>query len=451
MTDPTEASPPALTPPALTPQTRAAVDDLIRRTQAGSQAPSLIAGVVRGGVVAHVSGAGETPAPDRGLQYRLGSITKSLTAALVLGLRDEGRLDLDDLVTDHLADLNLSGVRLRQLLGHSSGLQREPDGLWWERHAGGDLPALVAGVSADKLAFGRYHQFHYSNLAYGLLGGVVERHAGTSWSEAVSTRLLAPLGMHRTSYQAQEPFARGYVIHPWLRTLREEPREDAGAMAPAGQLWSTVDDLAQFAAALGGHRPDVLTPATVAELAHPVALADLEAWTNGYGLGLQLWRSGERVYVGHTGSMPGYLAALVVHRRTGTGVVAFANTYSLPGFGIGRLGITLLDAVLDAEPEPTAPWHPCGPAPAEAAPLLGRWWWMGREVQAQWENDALALRMIGGPSAEVWRFAVEAPDRWRGHSGEQAGEILTVLRAPDGTAAGLDIATFIFRREPMAD
>jgi CubicO group peptidase (beta-lactamase class C family) len=434
---------------AISQQTASDVDELVARCQAESRAPALVTAVVRDGAIAHVSGFGEHPVPHRDLQFRLGSITKSLTAALVLGLRDEGLLGLDDPIAEHLPGCGLPGVRLRQLLGHASGLQREPDGLWWERNAGMSLPDLVAAVTGEKLAFGRYERFHYSNLGYGLLGGVVARLTGRSWFEALADRLLEPLGMSRTTYQAQEPYARGYVVHPWNQSLREEPREDAGAMAPAGQLWSTVDDMGRFAAALAGARPDVLSPAIVAEMSAPVVLADLEAWTHGYGLGLQLWRSGDRVHIGHTGSMPGYLASLVVHRRTGAGVVAFANTYSLPGMGIGRLGMSVLDTVLDGEPEPVATWRPADPPPADVEPLCGRWWWMGREFEARWEDGLVLTGAM--PGAEAWRFTPEGPDRWRGETGDQAGEILAVLRDSDGAVTGLDIATFVFRREPMLD
>jgi CubicO group peptidase (beta-lactamase class C family) len=443
----------------LSAQARQAVDELVGRTQAQTRAPSLIAAVVRDGAVAHVSGAGGTPVPDRDRQYRIGSITKSLTAALVLGLRDQGRLDLDDPVDAHLPGLPLPGVRLRHLLGHASGLQREPEGLWWERNPGGGFQELLAGVSAAKLAFGRYQRYHYSNLAYGLLGGIVARltapnpraeHAGeATWWDAVATGLLAPLGMTRTTYHPSEPYARGYVVDPRDGTRREEPREDAGAMAPAGQLWSTVDDLARWAAALAGHHPQVLSPERVDEMAHPVVLADPQAWTDGYGLGLQLWRSGERVYIGHTGSMPGYLAVVAVHRRSGTGVVVFANCYSLPGSGIGRTGVAILNTVLDLEPLPEpARRASVVPAPAEVEPLLGTWWWMGREHTARWTEPGELV--IESPT-EDWRFTPEGPDRWRGGSGEQAGEILAVLRDPDGAVSGLDIATFVFRRTPMAD
>ncbi len=68
---------------------------------------------------------------------------------------------------------------------------------------------------------------------------------------------------------------------------------------------------------------------TIAQMCQPVAIVDPESWTAGQGLGLQTWRRGERVYIGHTGSMPGYLAVLAVHRATRTGVVMFANAYTL--------------------------------------------------------------------------------------------------------------------------
>lgn len=428
----------------LTDAATAAVDEIVSRTEA----PSLVAGVVRDGAIVHLSHAGTNPTPAPDLQYRLGSITKSLTAAVVLELRDAGKLDLDDPIGAHLPMVDLPKVRLRQLLGQAGGLQREPDGPWWERNPGRSLADLVAALGPHKVAFRGYQRFHYSNLAYGLLGGVVERLTLGSWWDAVSTRLLAPLGMARTTYLAAEPFARGYVVHPVDGSLREEPREDAGAMAPAGQLWSTARDLARWASALTGHHPSVVSPSTVDEMASPVVISDPDSWRHGYGLGLQLWRCGERVYIGHTGSMPGYLAITAVHRRSGTGVVALANCYTLPGAGIAATGLAILDAVLDATP-PRAPSATVRqpPAPPEAKELLGTWWWMGQSHTAHWLDGELVI----STGREDWAFVPEGPDRWRGRTGEQAGEVLAVLRSPSGEVAGLDIATFVFRREPMAD
>ena len=427
------------------PETVCRIDEIAAAAQATGRVPSLVAGIVRDGVLAHVSGAGGTPPPDPDTQYRIGSISKTFTAALILRLRDEDRLSLDDLLYRHLPGTPVGGVSIRQLLAHVGGLQREPDGDWWERSAGQSVDGLLAELTPDKAAL-PLHGFHYSNLAYGLLGAVAERITGEPWRTQVGKRLLEPLGMTRTTYDPAEPFARGYVVHPWHGTLREEPRHDAGAMAPAGQLWSTVTDLARWAAFLAEPDPAVLAPESVAQMWTPVAMGDLDSWTAGYGLGLQLWRSGERVYLGHTGSMPGYLAVLAVHRASRTGAVAFANAYSIDGQPIGDLGLRMLDEVVDREPAPVPAWRPGSAPPAGIAPLAGRWWWMGREFEVGWDGE-LVMRPLAAPG-DVWRFTPDGTDRWRCRSGSNRGEWLTVRRAPDGGVAALDVATWIFTRDP---
>jgi hypothetical protein len=147
--------------------------------------------------------------------------------------------------------------------------------------------------------------------------------------------------------------------------------------------------------------------------------------------------------------MPGYLAILVVHRPSRTGVVAYANTYSLPGVTIGGLGLRLLDAVLDSEPTRVTPWRPGIAPPAEVEPVTGRWWWMGREFEVAWDASSRELLMYAvGNRADVWRCTPDGPDRWRCHSGMNHGEVLAVRRGPDGTVIALDFATFVFSRDP---
>lgn len=437
---------------SLLPATVRRLDELVADAQVRGRVPSLVAGVVRDGVLQHLAGAGELPAPDPDIQYRIGSISKTLTAVLVLRLRDEGRLALDDPLHRHLPGTPVGQVTLRQLLSHVSGLQREPDGQWWERSPGVRPDVLLRGLTADKLAGPPYRTYHYSNLAYGLLGAVLTRLTGEDWASLVAKHLLEPLGMRRTTYAPTEPYARGYVVHPWHDTLHEEPREDGDAMAPAGQLWSTVEDLGKWAAFLADPHPDVLSPATLAEMCAPVVMGDLDSWSSGHGLGLQLWRRKERVFVGHTGSMPGYLAVLAVHRPSGTGVVGFANAYTLHGTSIATLGLDLLGAVLDTEPvRGPQPWRPqAAPPPEEVDALCGRWWWMGREYDARWDGATgeLLITALSVRGAVPWRFAAEGPDRWRGRSGMNDGELLVVRRSAAGAVEALDIATFLFTREP---
>lgn len=437
----------------LLPDTVSRVDDLVARAHAGGRVPVLVAGVVRDGELEHVAAAG-LDGPAGGLQFRIGSITKTMTAALVLALRDEGKLALDDLLYRHLPGTPVGAVTLRQLLGHAGGVQREPDGDWWERAAGVDVDTFLSTLTADKVAYPPLHGYHYSNLAYGLLGAMVARIGGEDWQAMLTKRLLGPLQLARTTYGPVEPFARGFVVHPWLDELREEPRHDAAAMAPAGQLWSTVQDMARWAAFLAEPDPAVLAPASVAEMCAPVVISDLAGWSAGHGLGLQLWRRGERVFVGHSGSMPGYLAILAVHRPSRTGVVAFGNAYTMHygpsgGGGMSGFGLDLLDAVLDREPVRVAPWHPRTPPPAEIAPLTGRWWWMGREHEVGWADGELVVTPLT-PARTPWRFVPDGPtaDLWRGRSGDSDGELLRVVRDEDGAVVALDIATFVLSRDP---
>jgi CubicO group peptidase (beta-lactamase class C family) len=429
---------------SLLPETARRVDEIAARAQAEGRTPSLALAVVRDRAVLHFAGVGENPVPDTKTQYRLGSITKTMTATMVMQLRDEGFFALDDLLYRHLPGTPIGGVTLRQLLGHVSGLQREPDGPWWERTTGGDADKLLADLGYDKVWGPPFRRYRYSNLAYGLLGAVLQKVTGESWQTLVGKRVLDPLGMKRTTYAPMEPFARGYVVHALDGSIHEEPRPDAGAMAPAGQLWSTVTDMAKWAAFLTDPAPAVLSRETVDEMCTPVVISDLESWTGGHGLGPQLYRVGERVFVGHGGSMPGYVSHLSVHRRSRLGVIAFANSYGLTGTTIQQVGLDALTAAVDAEPNTPQPWRPAAPPTGEGAALSGRWWWMGREFEVAADGDE--LRMTG--PHHLTRFVREAPDRWRGVEGDNEGEVLAIRRDPDGQVAALDIATFVFKRDP---
>lgn len=435
---------------SLLPETCRRINDLVSAAQSTGRVPSLVAAVVRERAMVHFTGAGEQPRPDPKTQYRIGSITKTMTATMIMQLRDEGWFSLDDLLYRHLPGTPIGGVTLRQLLGHVAGLQREPEGQWWERSAGTGTDEFLGGLAFDKLAHPPYQTYHYSNLAYGLLGAVLSRVTGEPWDTLLHKRLLDPLAMKRTTYRPVEPFARGYVVHPWQGTLREEPRHDSGAMAAAGQLWSTAADLVKWAAFLSDPTPTVLARGTMDEMCAPVVISDLESWTAGHGLGLELWRVGERVYAGHTGSMPGYLAVVVVHRASRTGVVAFANAYTLRGETIGALGRRILTEVLDLEPVRPPAWRPAPAPPEHIAALCGRWWWMGREFDATWhpEQSELIITPITVPGATPWRFSQLGTDRWLGRSGMNDGEVLQVRRDADGTVRALDIATFVFTRHP---
>src|SRR5213592_1240558 len=122
-------------PEELLPTTRRALLHRIAVAQSEGRAPSLVAAVARDGELVwtgsrtSVDGHG----PDEHVQYRIGSITKTFTAVLVLRLRDEGLLDLTDPLEKHLPDTGAGAVTIAELLAHTGGLAAETPGPWWER------------------------------------------------------------------------------------------------------------------------------------------------------------------------------------------------------------------------------------------------------------------------------------------------------------------------------
>jgi CubicO group peptidase (beta-lactamase class C family) len=420
--------------------------DLRRRlaeTQARARLPSVSAAVARHGDVAFTAGVGD-PAPDPDVQYRIGSITKTFTAVLVLQLRDEGLLSLADPLERHLPGTPAGSATVRDLLGHLSGLTREPPGDFWEAVPGRPGAELLAGIGTEELVLPARRAWHYSNLAYGLLGLVVERARRAAYAEVLRARVLDPLGLRRTTYDPVAPYATGYRVHPYADELREEPLADTGAMAPAGQLWSTPTDLVRWGAFLAEPTAEVLAADTVEEMCEPVAIRDPRGWTSGYGLGLQLFRRGERVYAGHGGSMPGYVAGLAVARGEAVAAATMANAWQ--GVDATLLAIELAAQVLEGDPQVT-PWRPAK-TPAALRELLGSWWYRGVELVLYVRGGRLLLRTARDVTGEqAAAFVPAGPDRYRGVDGGDRGELLRVRRDGAGTPVVLDLATWLLTRQ----
>lgn len=414
----------------------------LARAQAHGRVPSLVAGVMRDGEPIWVDGYGDVPGDPADTQYKIGSITKTLTAVLVLQLVAEGRLGLDDPAGALLGGSGYADRTLRQLLAHDGGLQSEPNGSWWERSEGSDFDALAAANDGSLPASGPQLRFHYSNLAYGLLGEVVARARGTTWWESVQQRILAPLGMDRTSYQAEGVHAQGYSVHPYAGTLLEEPLPDTGAMAPAGQLWGTITDLVTWSGFLLDGHADVLAPDLLAQAFTPQSGEPETGLGYAHGLGFQLFRGGSGTLVGHTGSMPGFHAVCLVDRDRRTGCVAFAN--GTAGVDVVGLARDMLGEVETNEPALPRPWRPNTSVPGELADLLGTWHWGATPYVFALEGEELVATR---DRVVKWRFAV-SQGRILGTFGHHRGEELTVVRRPDGTVAHLDVRTFILTREP---
>lgn len=399
--------------------------------------PSVAAAVFQRGAITwrHCLGAAAA-------QYRIGSVTKTFTAVAVMRLVERGIVGLDDPIGRHLDDAPYAAHTLAQLLSHSSGMTAEPAGQWWERTPGQSWESLTAANADGVGVFEPGQRHHYSNLAYGLLGELVARHHDKSWFDALRETVLAPLGLDQTTYLPGLDAAIGTSRDPRDGRLFREPAHDTAAMAPAGQLWSTVDDLARWSDFLVCGDDAVLGSETLALMRIARSADPMTQHRGAYGLGLRLhWRAAGTL-AGHTGSMPGFLAGLFVDPDSRAGAVVLTNATT--GLDPERLVCELIEVS-----EPTrlavapAPPATTGARTLGAEELTGEWFLGNTRATMTPTEDGFVLA-----EDTARRFVQEAPDRYRGQDGYFAGEELRVVRRGDGSVSHLEVVTFIFTRVP---
>ncbi|HET9654614.1 MAG TPA: serine hydrolase domain-containing protein [Kineosporiaceae bacterium] len=416
----------------------AAVDAEAARFQADGGQPGIAYGVVAGGALVHSGGLGERRAgggtpPDAGTGFRIASMTKCFTAAVILQLRDEGVLRLDDPVSAHVPEARgLRGptadspaITVRDLLTMAGGFPT--DDPWGDRQQG--LPgerfaALVRGGLSFAWAPGT--AFEYSNLGYALLGRVIETCTGAAYRDVVTARLLTPLGMSCTGFDAAvlpaRELATGHRVGDggW----QPVPYDPYGAFAPMGGLFSTVADLARWI----GEYTDAFPPRDDPEGGHPLCRASRREqqqahrgippqliWPSvdavptvrftGYGYGLVVEHDpAHGLVVGHSGGYPGFGSHMRWHPRTGLGVVVLGNaTYSAAQRPAARMLSALLSTAGRTARRARRSAGPsiavrAGASPVQPPPS-------GQEL---WEATAAARRAVEGLLIQGWDDAVAA-------------------------------------------
>ena len=423
--------------------------------QTDGRVPGLTAGVARAGRLEWCHGIGtidvDSPGdtPDEDTQYAVASNSKTFTAVAIMALRDEGHLDLDDTVEQHLPDSAHARVTLRQLLSHSSGMQREPVGDVFDTMVMPSREELLAGWSGAERVGRPHDRWHYSNLAYGILGEIIARLDGRPWDQAIRRRILDPLEMTRTGTTPSGRRATGYYVPPFADVPIEEPVFDAGALDPAGGLRSTATDLARWGGFIADPVEEILSPDTLEEMCQPQVMADTIGWTSAWGLGLQLVRHEGRTWVGHTGGWPGSITGVFTERTSATTGLILMNTSAPvpPAAAASELG-TIAE---EREPVATTPWEPGTRVPEDLVPLLGHWYSEGTHWVLSVRQGALEARVAGQPKEQPpSTFEAEGSDLFRTTSGRERGELLRVQRDAKGAVSHLNWATYRFDREPMA-
>jgi CubicO group peptidase (beta-lactamase class C family) len=392
------------------PELRAWVDGILDR----HPAVGLAVGIVRDGSLELFDGRGFADVAsgrpvDADTVFRIGSVTKPVTAVAVMQLHEQGLIDLDAPASDYLRAYRLVPARqdfrpatVRQLLTHSAGIaevQRVRDLLHPEAGpiegrppirsvpAGAPMPSLAAyyrrglPVVAEPGA-----NFAYSNPGYATLGQIVEDLTGVGLDRYFRERIFEPLGMADTdlvrSERVTSRLATGYALG--RRGVRGVPDRDWVGVGSGG-IFSTVRDVARFAAALMGgdatEHGSILRPATLSTMFEPHYRPDPRV--PGWGLGFARGEAGGHRLVGHDGILPGFNSTLLVAPDDGLAVIAFTNgsagAFTWMEREVQRLLRHLLgvpdDAIRNDIPHRPEIWHElCGRYrwPARISDLRGR-------------------------------------------------------------------------------
>ncbi|MGW4701819.1 serine hydrolase domain-containing protein [Streptomyces sp. NPDC004285] len=360
--------------PALTPAFAAASQSAVR--VASPDLSAVVAGLPRADATAALVRVGGTEgswqgsagvhdlgtnAPaDPAARFRAGSVTKVFTAATVLQLAAEGRIDLDRPARAYLPDLipgRYATVTVRQLLNHTHGIPAadmpgETVEEWYANRFTVHTPEeMVRSATARPREFRPGTKQHYLNIGYTIAGLIVERVTGDSYEHQVERRILRPLGLRDTYFPGTDPEIRGPYNHGYqtmrlddgstgLRDVSVWGTTDGWA---AGDLVSTTADLERFTRALfqgrvvrGPLLEEMFTLPKVPDLASGKAAA--------YSAGLSMKRLGGREVWGKTGGRWGYNTAIASTRDGARTLVYSVNATDAKGQDMNPTALSLMVA-----------------------------------------------------------------------------------------------------------
>lgn len=326
------------------------VDAIVAVGTTGAQARVVdtVAGTDRSAVAGHADTVTREPVSPDGY-FRIGSVTKTMVATVVLMLVGEGRLALDDTVDrwlpDTVRDNGNDGTRItvRQLLQHTSGIRvspldmATPEDYYRNRHRSRTPRETVAAAMGHAPAFAPGAGWSYSNTGYVLLGLIIERVVDRPWHDEVRLRILEPLGLRDTRWPGASPalptpHAKGYQQFEADGPLLDVT-ELVDADASGGYLSTTADIGAFYRNLLGGN---LLRPEELAQMRTTVPVEGVTAlaWPGaGYGLGiLAVPLSCGGTQWMHNGGQTGYLTNAGVTEDGGrSAVVSLSGTLSVEG------------------------------------------------------------------------------------------------------------------------
>ncbi|MBY8826233.1 serine hydrolase domain-containing protein [Sphingomonas colocasiae] len=331
-----------------------AIDRVLAGELAKGKLAGAVVGILQNGRVTLVKGYGMADLEDGqpvkpDTIFRIGSVTKQFTAAMLLLLVERGQVSLSDPISKYFPDFpKAEGITVRHLLNHTSGIHSYTDQAFWEAKSplgvrmwrAHTMPELVTGIAAqDNLTdFPVGTDYRYNNSAYVMAGALVEKLTGKPYALALDEMIAKPLGLADTAYDDELTIvprrAKGYG-------LRSDRLINAEALSVsisggAGGMRSTASDLLRWHAALFGGK--LLKPESLALMLEPTKLKDGRTTSQSrkpgadgrppldYGLGIAFGTRDGRRLIGHGGAINGFASSLYTFPDRSTTIVVLANT-----------------------------------------------------------------------------------------------------------------------------
>jgi len=440
----------------------AIIDPLLRLSSIYARVPGMAFGLCHEGEMILLGAYGvadlETgqPVDATSTAFRCASITKTVTATIIMQLVERSRLRLDDSVTVLLPwtkETFESDLTVRHLLMHAGSVIRDGSNAW------SDAPmpdrATLRAELAGAATFGKpSERFRYSNIAYSFLGEIAEAATGRTFEALVRSNIVKPLGLTSTwpdlTSSARRQLATGYSSSRPGELRAKATHIEARAIAPAGGIVSTVPDLLEYQRAQLPGDERLLTELSKREMQRPQWQRSEEPH---YGLGWMTWHVDGISIVGHSGGFPGFVTMIgfAPEERIATAVLTNANSPAAPKgvqlmyhtvAGIGRMW---------SNAAATTRWHTRG----SLAPYTGLFRLEGSDLLVSRINGSLFLIDPEDPAplSSATRLEPKGKNRFLVATGNDfgfLGEHVTFRTDHKGRATTLRIGAHLLQREDLA-
>ena len=448
-----------------------AIENLALAKIARYRLPGLALGLVHNQELVYAGGfgcaeLGTERRPNQHTIARVASVTKTFTTTAIMQLRDEGHLQLDDPLVEHIPEFaqvdaqqgSMEAVTIRRLLTHRSGLTTESPLKGWGALEFPTMEEILQHLPQTEIVIPQDAAWKYSNLGFALLGEVVHRLSGMPYVDYIRTHITAPLGLESTVFELTEAlrphFFTGYNPPLFQDGPEIAPNAPLRGLDAAGQLHSTIGDLAKWVAfqfcADGGQRQgaQVLDGGSLAQMHQPQYMeAD---WSAGQCLGWRATRIGNRVYHSHGGGIHGFGTRVSFNLPAKVGAIVLINMWPPPG-GL-ELAEEVTELVLDQIDATAAPEPPqLTPTPTALKRFLGHYYAEpGIHANIEYRDGTLCFAVNPGHSYTLHApAALEATDKeaeWRVRGGRGAGETAVFRFADDGRVLGYELGAFVFAK-----